>query len=189
MARCDLHRPRGREDELRRDEARHSRAHPRILQERTQGERSVPRSPRCRTSANSPPLARPRCTGRTSLTAMAKFCDERIATCPVHRLRFNCEEATCADCSYAERMRPLPPALAPRRWAGLMKFVCPFCGGKSIRKESCSSWSCVRAYRNQHMPCNRCVNCGSRTKYSPCCTRYACRQVAGTRNMYYRRMR
>jgi hypothetical protein len=33
---------------------------------------------------------------------------------------------------------------------------------------------------------NRCVNCGGKTKYPKYCTRFRCRQKAGTAGMYYR---
>jgi hypothetical protein len=53
---------------------------------------------------------------------MEAFTDWRIATCALHRLRFNGEEASCPDCALDART---PPA-APRRWAGTMTFICPF---------------------------------------------------------------
>ena len=118
---------------------------------------------------------------------MQAFCDERIATCPVHKLRYNREEAACPDCTFEARKRPLPAA--PRHRLGQKHFACPFCGGKSIRKERCTSHACIRAERQQRAPWNLCANCGGRTKRERFCTRYPCRQVAGTRNLYYRTAR
>jgi hypothetical protein len=34
---------------------------------------------------------------------------------------------------------------------------------------------------------NRCINCGGKTKYGPYCTKYRCRQLAGTAGMYNKR--
>jgi hypothetical protein len=118
---------------------------------------------------------------------MPVFTDWRIATCPVHGIRFNSEESDCADCRYDARRKPMPSA-APHRWAGMMKFRCPFCGGKSIRSQGCSKYRCgVQSGLYALKPLNRCRHCGNRTKYPAYCTNYPCRKVAGTIGMYYRR--
>jgi predicted RNA-binding Zn-ribbon protein involved in translation (DUF1610 family) len=114
---------------------------------------------------------------------METFTDWRIATCALHRLRFNGEEASCPDCALDART---PPA-APRRWAGTMTFICPFCGSKSIRSESCSRYACgVQSGLHRLAKLNRCRSCGGRTKNPEFCTRYPCRKAAGTQSMYNR---
>lgn len=115
---------------------------------------------------------------------MPAFVDWRIAVCPVHGVRFNAEDAECPEC-VEDRWKERAARTPPHRWAGLMRFTCPFCGSKSIRKESCSKYVCGRQsglYPRANL--NRCRNCGCRTKYPTYCTHYECRKVAGTRYMY-----
>jgi hypothetical protein len=107
---------------------------------------------------------------------METFTDWRIATCIVHSLRFNSEEAACPDCASGANPQALAAAPRPPRWAGLLIFRCPFCGGKSIREESCSRYACrVQSSRSPRKNLNRCRNCGGRTKNPEFCTRYPCR--------------
>jgi hypothetical protein len=123
--------------------------------------------------------------------------DWRIAQCPKHKVLYNVEAGACAFClhdAWQSSLKPAPNESRSRKFAGMLKFICPFCGSRAISPKSCSRFACrwkagMRADGSPRPKMNRCRNCGARTKYPTYCTYYPCRRKLGTRGvmMYARR--
>jgi hypothetical protein len=111
----------------------------------------------------------------------------RTGKCAAHHLTYNAEQGRCPLCE-EERV---PHRLAPPEDGGTSRFLCPFCGARSVYEGACSRYACRKraGFCKPLYLVNTCTYCGGRTKYARSCTNYPCRQKAGTMSMYYRSVR
>lgn len=109
-----------------------------------------------------------------------------ILTCAKHGLMFN-SLFGCPDCNFEHRVSTTPP-LAREKQSHVYPYRC-VCGSRCRRPQGCTRNACAKKhhYFRELVKWKRCSVCGGKTKYDGYCTRYACRQIAGTIGMYYRR--